>query len=301
MQHVPVLLHEVIAYLDPRPGEFVIDATIDGGGHAREILKRIGPEGMLLGVDWDRSMIEKLTLDLRRETSRVILVHGNYADMPEILAGRKLPNADGLLADLGTSSDQLTHSGRGFSFLRDEPLLMTYDDSRKPVKQILRDLAEPELAEIIRTFGEERYAGRVARAIKEAVRAKRIETSGALAAVVREALPRHYERGRRREGMHRIDPATRTFQALRIYANRELENLERLLQALPKIMRRGGRAAFISFHSLEDRMVKTYLRNFAGSGVAELLVKKPVRATADEHRVNPHSRSARLRAAKFFA
>jgi 16S rRNA (cytosine1402-N4)-methyltransferase len=289
-QHVPVLLNEVLEFLDPRPGDFIIDGTVDGGGHAREILGRITETGTLLGTDWDEALLAECKARLSGYKNAV-LVHGNYADLAEILAERQLPKADGLLIDLGFSSEQLAASGRGFSFEeahKDEPLLMTYDDSRPPVSAILRETDEKELANIIFELGGERLSRQIAKAIKDHERHGRIETSGALADIVRGAVPHGYEHGR-------IDAATRTFQALRIYANGELENLEKLLASLPEIVKPGGKAAIITFHSLEDRIVKNVFRTMAKETNAVLITKKPVPASREEIIKNPRSRSAKLR------
>jgi len=203
--------------------------------------------------------------------------------------------ADGLLVDLGFSSEQLANSGRGFSFeeaAASEPLLMTYDDSRRPVWTILREESETELANIIFEFGGERMSRRIAKAIKDQGRRKPIMTSGDLVASVRSAVPRGYEHGR-------INPATRTFQALRIYANGELENLEALLKNLPEVMAPNGKAAIITFHSLEDRIVKHAFQALAKEKKANLVVKKPVGPTREEIAKNPRSRSAKLRVIQF--
>ncbi len=296
--HVPVLLHEVITFLDPHPGDFIIDGTVDGGGHAREILGRITEQGTLLGLDWDEALLAACR-DRLKGFGNAILVHANYADLPAVIAANasRLPaaQADGLLVDLGFSSEQLEASGRGFSFgpkgneaSKDEPLLMTYSDDRTPVATLLRELSETELADIIYEFGGERYSRRIAKAIKERGRKAPIATSGELADTVRAAVPRSYEHGR-------IDPATRTFQALRIYANGELDNLKTLLERLPDIVKPGGRVAIITFHSLEDRIVKNAFRELAKREGADLLTKKPVPATREEIAANPRSRSAKLR------
>ncbi|HVO28934.1 MAG TPA: 16S rRNA (cytosine(1402)-N(4))-methyltransferase RsmH [Candidatus Paceibacterota bacterium] len=292
MSHEPVLLNEVLEYLGPKPGDFMIDGTMDGGGHATAIMEKISPGGKLLGVDWDREMVARSRLGSRAGAT---LVRGNYADLPEILAGKKFPLADGLLLDLGFSSEQIAGSGRGFSFgeaAASEPLLMTYDDSREPVREILRRIGEAELADIIYGFGGERFSRRIARAIKERGRRKPIETAGELAETVREALPKSYERGR-------IDPATRTFQALRIYANGEIENLTKILNELDRVLAPGGRAVIISFHSLEDGTVKRAFRTLVKAGKAELLTKKPVGAARGEILMNPRARTAKLRAIKY--
>jgi 16S rRNA (cytosine1402-N4)-methyltransferase len=291
--HIPVLLNEVLEQLDPHPGDFMIDGTVDGGGHAAAIIQKIMPGGMFLGVDWDERMIAEH--EARRQGgARERYLHGNYAELPDLLKQEKLGKADGLLLDLGFSSEQLAHSGRGFSFEEasaDEPLLMTYDDSCVPISEIIRGLREEELARIIFELGGERGSRKIAQAIKLRGRKQPIATSGELAEVVRGALPKNYERGR-------IDPATRTFQALRIYANDELGNLTRMLEHLPEILKESGRVAIISFHSLEDRIVKQSFQKLQKEGVVEILTKKPIAASRGEALQNPRSRSAKLRAAK---
>ena len=193
------------------------------------------------------------------------------------------------MLDLGFSSEQLESSGKGFSFMKDEPLIMTYAPDAIPVRELIRRLSESELGEIIREFGEERYAARIANAIKTRDKRARIETTKDMREAIVQAVPGSYERGR-------IHPATRTFQALRIYANRELENLQKLLDFLPKILKPGGRAVVVSFHSLEDRIVKTKFRAYAAEGKMEILTKKPDTPDAREDDANPRSTSAKLRA-----
>jgi 16S rRNA (cytosine1402-N4)-methyltransferase len=283
MPHIPVLLKEVIEILKPQPGEFFIDGTVGGGGHAAEIIKRIGSKGKFLGIDWDEN-----------NSNELISVHGNFADLPEILknlpAGRqgKLGKADGLFLDLGFSSEQL-ESGKGFSFSGpEEPLLMIYDQEMIPVKDWLKKLTEKELTEIIRNFGDERYAGRISRAIKQ--NRFPVETNKQLAEVVSQAVPGNYERGR-------IHPATRTFLALRIFANQELLNLKKVLNSLNQILKVGGRIAIISFNSSEDRIVKIFFREQKKEGKMEILTKKPISPAFEEIKQNPRARSAKLRAA----
>ena len=291
--HKPVLLHEVITFLDPRPGNFIIDGTVDGGGHAAAIAELIGGDGKLLGLDWDERLLERTRVRFAKQPN-ITLLHGNYADLPEIMREHDLEKADGLLVDLGFSSDQLEASGRGFSFgqaYAAEPLLMTYDDSRTPVWQILREEDEKSLANIIYEFGGERMSRQIAKAIKDHGRKHPIMTAGELADVVRETLPGKYEHGR-------IDPATRTFQAFRIYANGELENLTTLLKNLSDMVKPGGRVAIISFHSAEDGIVKRAFQSLAKETKIEIITKKPVEGTREEIRENPRSRSAKIRAAK---
>ena len=287
--HIPVLFAETMAALGLKEGGAVIDGTCGGGGHSAGILARIGPSGRLLAIDWNEHAVRgcSAAYDLDR---RVTCAMGNFGDIKEIARLAGFPPADALLLDLGISSDELMHSGRGFSFQEDEPLMMTYNDAQEPVADLLRDIEEDDLTKIIRAYGEERYAGRIARAIKERGRAKPVETTGELAAIVERAVPRP------RGGYSRIHPATRTFMALRIFANEELENVKQIIKAIPGIMAPGGRVAMISFHSLEDRIVKHSFRELAKEKGAEVLTKKPIVANEEEVRANPRSRSAKLRA-----
>ena len=293
--HKPVLLHEVITFLDPQPGDFIIDGTVDGGGHAAAIAERIGPDGILLGLDWDERLLER-TRARFADQKNVKLIHGNYADLSKIIPEQDLGKthgslADGLLVDLGFSSEQLEVSGRGFSFgaaAAHEPLLMTYDDSRTPVWQILRQENESALANIIYELGDERMSRQIAKAIKDRGRRQPIMTAGELAEVVRGAVP----------GRGRIDPATRTFQALRIYANNELGNLKVLLEDLGDVVKPDGRAVIITFHSTEDGMVKRAFQSLAKEGKIKIITKKPVEATREEVKENPRSRSAKIRVAQ---
>ncbi len=291
MNHVPVLLQEVLQVLDPKSGEFFIDGTLGGGGHAEAILEKIGSDGKLLAIDWDREAVEQFEKQGTgsRGQGTVISVNDNYANLKQIMTERNLGKADGLLLDLGFSSDQVVRGrGRGFSFQNDEPLLMTYSDEFTPVRDILKRMSERELAGVIKEYGEERYAGRVAKAIVEGGRKKSIETTGELVAIISNALPRNYEHGR-------IHPATRTFMALRIYANHELENLTKVMNDFPKFLKAGARAAIISFHSLEDRLVKQQFKEYTKEGKATLLTKKPISPTLEERADNVKSRSAKLR------
>lgn len=290
--HIPVLLNEAIRLLDPKPGDFMIDGTMDGGGYACEIVRRLNGKGIFLGIDWDWKMIEEVDSKLaecEKQGVKVNLVNDNFVNAVELIRSHGFDRADGIVLDLGFSSEQLESSGRGFSFMRDEPLVMTYAPDAIPVRDAIRRLSETELEKIIREFGEERYAGSIAKAIRDKARKAGISTTGELVQAILSAVPKNYERGR-------IHPATRTFQALRIYANRELENLEKLLDSIPEILKPGGRAVIASFHSLEDRIIKTKFRECTVSGKAEILTKKPITANAEELKANPRARSAKLRA-----
>jgi len=284
--HVPVLMAEVINALAPRAGGVYADGTLGGGGHARALAEAVGPQGCVVAVDRDPAAVAKAAELLRGLPVRA--VHANYADLPEVLDALKIEFVDGFLLDLGLSSDQLADRQRGFSFSLDGPLDLRFDPTGgEPAARLVNRLSEQHLAELIWAFGEERYSKRIARAIVEYRQRKTIETSGELAELVRRSVPRspHGER---------IDPATRTFQALRIAVNQELKWLDVALRRLPDRLRPGGRIAVISFHSLEDRRVK---EAFRGDGRLEVLTRKPITAGAEELTLNPRARSAKLRVA----
>jgi 16S rRNA (cytosine1402-N4)-methyltransferase len=285
--HIPVMMKEVLEALSPKPGDFIIDGTLGGGGHARELIKTISPNGRFLGVDRDPFVMGKTKLD--SSDVQIILVSANYVKLPEILKSKELPLADGLLLDLGFSSNQL-NEGRGFSFQKDEPLLMTYTDDDEPLYRLLRQLSKDELKEIISVSGE-RYARQLAEAIWRAERKNPIDTTGELVEVIRSALPPRYEHGR-------INPATRTFLAFRIYANKELENLEGVIDMLPNVLKPGGKVAIITFQSLEDGIVKRKFKEMEKSGAISILTKKPLAPEHAEVKKNPRARSAKLRVAK---
>jgi 16S rRNA (cytosine1402-N4)-methyltransferase len=287
-RHVPVMPGEVLKYLDPQPGQTIVDATVGAGGHARLLAERIVPGGRLIGLDQDPRMLEWAERRLRGLP--IILRQRNFDELPDVLREVDVPALDAVLADLGFASDQLADPARGLSFQHDGPLDMRLDPTRgEPASALLRHLPERELADIFWRYGEERFSRRVARKIVELREKGSIATTAQLADVVRSCVPR--PRGHR----HVIDPATRVFQALRIAVNDELGALERLLAVLPDCVRPGGRVAIISFHSLEDRLVKQAFRNSAGW--FKELTRKPVQADDEEVRRNGRARSAKLRAA----
>ncbi len=312
--HIPVLLKEIIEILNPQPGEFFIDGTIGSGGHAVKIFEKILPNGKLLGLDLDRNNLRiaesKILTELKIKNSELrnnlILVNGNYADLPEILKKKKMSKADGLLLDLGMSSGQLEHSGRGFSFLRNEPLIMRYAHQIRNSKfeirneltaaEVVNTFSEKDLADIFWKYGEERYSRQIAKGIVESRKRKEIKTTFDLVEIIL-GCQKLKVKGQRLKA--RIHPATKTFQALRIYVNDELGNLEKLLKNLAKILASGGRAAIISYHSLEDRLVKNCFRDLKNQGKAQVLTKKPLRPTLEETRENRRARSAKLRATSF--
>lgn len=289
--HVPVLLKEAIEILNPQPGEFFIDGTLGEGGHAAAVLEKIAPNGRLLALDADKEIFERFKLKIQnlKFQTNVILINDNFMNLAQILKDKNLHKADGLLLDLGFSSRQLA-DGRGFSFSKDEPLLMTYKKDASPLKNILKQLSEQELFEIIKNYGEEKYAARIAKAIFQAEKRTPIQTSGELAEIIKNVAPKNYEH-------YRIHPATRTFMAFRIYINHELENLEKLLDSLEEILALNARIGIISFNSLEDRIIKHQFRLLAKRNILKILTKKPIRPSQEEIKQNYRSRSAKLRAA----
>jgi 16S rRNA (cytosine1402-N4)-methyltransferase len=291
--HVPVLLKEAIDFLAIRRGGTYIDATVGLGGHSYEIAKRLGAQGRLIGVDKDPAALEAARVRLQPPPElsgvwpKVELIHGSFAD----LANDQRPTAsDGLIADLGVSSLQLDNAERGFSFQAEGPLDMRMNtQSGATAEQVVNQVDEITLANLIYEFGEERRSRRIARAI---VRSRPIRTTAQLAEIV-SAAARPMNQAERR-----IHPATRTFQALRIFVNRELDDLRALMESAPGLLKPGGRLVIISFHSLEDRIVKDALREGLKQGHYRLLTKKPVTASEEEIDLNPRSRSAKLRAAE---
>jgi 16S rRNA (cytosine1402-N4)-methyltransferase len=286
-RHVAVLPNEVLAALDPASGQTVVDATVGGGGHARLLAERIGATGQLVGLDQDPAMLTLARPRLQTTGTPFTLVHANFDQLRQVLDEVKVPTVDAVLADLGFCSDQVDAPERGLSFQREGPLDMRLDPScGEPAAALVNRLTERELADLFWQFGEERFSRRIARKIVETRRSAPLATTTQLAELVRRCVPRSKRPG--------IDPATRVFQALRIAVNDELAALEQLLKILPACLKPGGRAAIISFHSLEDRLVK---RAFQDRQRWQVLTKKPVQATDEEIRNNPRARSAKLRAA----
>lgn len=282
--HEPVLLAESLAMLAVRPGGLYLDGTVGLGGHAAAILEAGAPDARLLGFDRDAETLARAREALAAYGDRVRLVHADFREAPATLGGER---ADGILLDLGVSSVQLDSAERGFSFQQDGPLDMRMDrSSGETAADVVNGMDERDLADVIYQYGEDRASRRIARAIVSARQKAPITTTGALAAIVRRASGQ--------KGRWRIDPATRTFQALRIHVNRELDRLADALRALAALLAPGGRLAVIAFHSLEDREVKHTFRALAGEGFS-VLTKKPVRPGAEEEARNPRARSARLR------
>jgi 16S rRNA (cytosine1402-N4)-methyltransferase len=286
-RHVSVLPAEVLDALAVAPGQVIVDATVGAGGHSRLLAERVGPSGGLIGLDQDPAMLELARP--RLEGLPVTLVQANFDRLRDVLDELGIEKVDAVLADLGFCSDQLDDPERGLSFSLPGPLDMRLDPTQgEPASALLKRLNERDFADLIFQFGEERFSRRIARKIVEVRKRTPLQTTEQLADLVRSCVPR--PKGQR----HPLDPATRTFQALRIAVNDELGALDRLLAALPACVKPGGRAAIISFHSLEDRRVKHAFRE---RSTWEALTRKPIQASEDEVRNNPRARSAKLRAA----
>jgi 16S rRNA (cytosine1402-N4)-methyltransferase len=304
-RHVPVMMEQVIELLDCKPGGIYVDGTLGGGGYSRAILER--GASVVVAMDWDAEAIERAHQGLGDYGPRVILERSDYADVRRVLSKYGIPEVDGVVVDLGLSSFQLDDAQRGFSFLKEGPLDMRMNQGLpQTAADLVNTLPEKELADVIYRYGEERLSRKIARAIVAARLKGRIDTTLELAELIRRAVPHT------RDSL-RIHPATRTFQALRIAVNRELESLERFLPEAFDVLKPGGRLCAVAFHSLEDRIVKETLRNWArkcrcpselpvcgceGRPLVRLLTRKALRPGADEVEHNPRARSARLRAAQ---
>ncbi len=286
-RHVSVLLEEALALVDPRPGQTIVDGTFGGGGHARALARRVAPSGRVFALDRDRAAVER-ALSQPNELPLTPL-WANYRDLRQVLDDVGVRQVDGVLVDIGLSSDQLADEARGFGFESAGPLDLRFDVSEgRPAADLVHRLDERELADLIFRYGEERHSRRIARAIVERRRERPIVAAAELAEIVRRAVPPSPD-------ARRIHPATRTFQALRIAVNDELGALETLLREAPRSIRQGGRLVVISFHSLEDRLVKEAFRD---DPRYRSLTKKPVAAGDAETAANPRARSAKLRAAE---
>jgi 16S rRNA (cytosine1402-N4)-methyltransferase len=291
-KHTPVLLHESITNLELRPGDIFLDGTLGSGGHSSFALESVGPSLTIIGLDRDTAALERSRERLASSGAKVHLFEETFRNMDRVLEDLELEGVDAILLDLGISSDQIENSGRGFSFQKDEPLLMTMkerpgEDDLTAAK-VLNSFEEESLEVILRGFGEERYSRKIARAIVERRDIKPFETTFDLVEVINGVVPASYRRGR-------INPATRTFQALRIAVNEELIALEEGLEKGFKFLNKDGRFAVITFHSLEDRIVKNFFRNRVKEDKAEFINKKPIVPTEEELEQNRRARSAKLR------
>lgn len=293
-EHVPVFLEEVLFWLRPKPGGRYVDCTLGTGKTALAILEKSDTPSALLGIDRDPEAVEMSRQTLAAYQDVIHLRQGNFSSLKDMATSAGLQRVDGILMDLGVSSPQLTSRERGFSFSVDSPLDMRMDQTQgRTAAELLQSLSEAELEHILREYGEERYARRIARAILHYRQKQAIETTGQLASIVRHAVPASYRHGR-------LHCATRTFQAIRIAVNRELEGLDTVIRDAADLLAAGGRICVIAFHSLEDRIVKQTFRGLAAkpAPVISILTKKPCRPSAREKQLNPRSRSAKLRVAE---
>ncbi|MBM7583312.1 16S rRNA (cytosine1402-N4)-methyltransferase [Caldicoprobacter guelmensis] len=300
-KHTPVLLHEVLELLNCHPGQVIVDGTVGGAGHAYEILKRIVPGGFLIGIDRDPNALEAARERLKEFEGCFKLVHANFADMKEVLKSLGIDAVDGVLLDLGVSSHQLEEAWRGFTYMQDAPLDMRMDPTQAfSAYNVVNEYSQKELERVIRQYGEERWAGRIAEFI---VKSRPINTTSQLVDVIKKAIPA----AARREGPH---PAKRTFQAIRIEVNQELSLLPGAIESAVDVLKPGGRLCVISFHSLEDRIVKEAFRRLSNPctcppdfpvcicgkrPLVKVLTSKPVTPTPAEVSLNPRSRSAKAR------
>lgn len=294
-RHVPVLLEQVLDVLSPKPGQVIVDCTVGLGGHSAAVLERIGPQGRLIAIDFDPANIAAASERLQRVGGRFELVHNNFAALPTVLAQAGVERVHAVLADLGVASTQIDDPARGFSYRRPGPLDMRMDPTRgQPASALVNRMSESELAAALLELGDETEGPEIARLIVERRAAHPITTTQDLMALVCEARDFTIKRA----AGAKLHPAARTFQALRILVNRELANLERLLAVLPDVLEPGGVAAIISFHSGEDRRVKGAFRGGRRAGIYSLIGAEPITAAEDEQRLNPRSRSAKLRWAR---
>jgi 16S rRNA (cytosine1402-N4)-methyltransferase len=302
-QHRPVLLEAVLAALEIRTGDVVVDCTVGWAGHALELLRRVGPTGKLIGLDIDAENLTQVRTRLEAVGHPFSLHHSNFAALQTILAECGVAQVNALVADLGMSSMQVDDPDRGFSYARDGPLDMRMDRSRgRPAAAVLAEISEEDLANALREYGDEPNAKRVAAALVRARETASLERTGDVTRAILDMPAAAGGKGswklRPEAGKWELHPAARTFQALRILVNRELANLAQLLRILPEIVAPGGRIALISFHSGEDRLVKAALRSGVQQGVYQAISTEPVRAVFAERTANPRSRSAKLRWAR---
>lgn len=290
--HIPVLKKEVIEYLDPKSNENFIDCTVGEGGHAIAIMEKTGPNGKVLGIDRDLKQIENCKVNTEKYKDRLILVCDSFANLKKIIEENNFKKVQGILMDLGMSSFHL-ESERGFSFQKDEMLNMRYDgdEKKETAKEIVNEWNEDDLEKIFREYGEEIFSKIIAKEIVDSRRFREIKSTFQLIEIIRLAVPRWYCRGRRHF-------ATKVFQALRIAANHEFENIKLALPQAVEVLEKSGRLAVISFHSIEDRIIKNFFRDKKREGVIEIITKKAVKPIFEEIKINNKSRSAKLRVAQ---
>ncbi len=295
MVHTTVLLHTTIELLNLKPGNTVLDCTVNGGGHSSEVCRRFGQDVQIIGMDLDESALEQADKRLRKEKCNFQLFSANFRNLDSVLKKAGVETVAGVIFDLGLSSPHLENSGRGFSFQRDEPLSMTFskkaDSSALTAEKIVNEWDAENIQAILEGYGEERFAGPIARAIVRGRQEKRIETTFELLQILNSALPEWYKRSRRHF-------ATRTFQALRMTVNDEIAALKEGLDKAFSFLSVGGRIVVISFHSVEDRAVKKFFKSKAQAGQAEIILKKPTVPSREEIKDNPRARSGKLRVAE---
>ncbi len=292
--HVPVMLKEALEFLNPQPGQTIVDATLGTGGHAAEILRRIAPAGRLVGIDRDENSLAICKERLAEFKDNTEFVHANFADLDQILANSGIKEIDGIIFDLGISSYQLADPQRGFSFQEEGPLDMRLDKSSYiSAYDLVNNLNENEISQLLWNFGQERWHNRIAHLLVQERRNEPIATTKQLANLVIRAIPQRYRRS-----YYRIHPATRTFQAVRIAVNRELEILESTVKKAVDILRKQARICVISFHSLEDRAIKHTFRALKYDGLINIITAKPLTPSPKEIEVNPSSRSSKFRVAE---
>lgn len=292
MAHVPVLLNEIIENLNIKESDIVLDGTINGGGHSEVFCKQLGKDGLLIGIDRDSEALERARKRFLELNCSIFLWEGNFKNLDIAISSSCVKKIDKSLFDLGLSSNQLELSGRGFSFLRDEPLIMTFSPNPKEgditARDIVNDWEEENIADIIYGYGEERFSRRIARGIVEARKEKPIETTAELVEIIEKNIPAQYKR-------RKTHCATKTFQALRTAVNDEIQSAKQGIEKALKYTNKGGRVAVITFHSIEDRMVKNLFKEQKEKGVCKILTKKPIVPGYEEIKNNPRSRSAKLR------
>lgn len=292
IEHIPVMCREAVEYLKLRPGLTIVDATIGTAGHAMKILEKITPGGRLIGIDRDADSLLIAGERLKEFNQAVDLVHADFRSIDKILLGLNLKKIDGILFDLGASSYQLDSQERGFSFRYNAPLDMRMDKTSYILAyDLVNNLTEKEISDILWSFGQERWHNRIAKYLVRERARHPISTTNQLKEIVLRAIPYKFS------GYQRIHPATRTFQALRIAVNRELEALSEALEHIPEFLKKGAVVCVLSFHSLEDRLVKHNFKEFAHKGIYRLITKKPLAPTDEEIKENPRARSAKMRAA----
>ena len=292
MTHIPVLLHEVIDGLDLKPGDIFVDGTLGGGGHSEEVLKRFGNRVKIIGIDLDSDAVRRSEERLGQSQGDIKFIEGSFRNLNAILDSLNIKGVDKILLDLGLSSNQFEESGRGFSFQKNEPLIMSFKKDLKEAdltaKEILNTWDLENIITIIKSYGEEKFAWKIAKAIVERREVKPIETTFDLVEIIKSATPKFYHH-------RKIHPTTKTFQALRITVNDEIESLKEGIRKGFEILNNGGRLAVISFHSLEDRVVKQFFKEKGTEGQAKILTKRPIIPSDEEIGQNPRSRSSKLR------